>query len=268
MISKHSNQILYDRFDKTKRLIHPSGLKNTASSIPKTDQSHSNKKILNKSEKVTGNKILIYLGDYIDRGSNVRETIDTIINFKPRNFQCVFLRGNHDQMLLDFVNNKRNKLGAWLYNDGATTLIRYCGSTSTNKLNNSSSREQLIRETLVKSLPSSHIKFFNELQFSYAWKDYRQNSGVGMVKSLAGGKSFKDSIKSQLKPLGFNLLDDVGTIIGGVKKWRTNKPKGKSVQTVTRKRKAKPIRRNLNNNPTKKRKVKKTPQSGANNIFY
>ena len=72
------------------------------------------KKILNKSEKVKGNKILIYLGDYIDRGSNVRETIDTIINFKPRNFKCVFLRGNHDQMLLDFVNNKRNSLEMWL----------------------------------------------------------------------------------------------------------------------------------------------------------
>ena len=29
------------------------------------------KKILNKSEKVIGIKILIYLGDYIDRGSNL-----------------------------------------------------------------------------------------------------------------------------------------------------------------------------------------------------
>ena len=130
------------------------------------------KKILNKSEKVMGNKILIYLGDYIDRGSKVKETIDTIINFRPKNFKCVFLRGNHDQMLLDFVNNKRNSLGTWLYNGGAATLISYCGSTITNKLNNSSSREQLIRETLVKSLPSDHLKFFNDLQFSYTWKDY------------------------------------------------------------------------------------------------
>ena len=59
------------------------------------------KKILNKSEKVMGNKILIYLGDYIDRGSKIKETIDTIINFRPKSFKCVFLRGNHDQMLLN-----------------------------------------------------------------------------------------------------------------------------------------------------------------------
>ena len=94
------------------------------------------------------------------------------------------------------------------------------------------------------------------------------NAGVGTVKSLVGGKSFKESIKSQLKPLGFNLLDDVGTIIGGVKKWRTNKTKGQTVQAVTRKRKAHPPRRNPIKKPIKKRKVKKSPQSGANNIFY
>ena len=130
------------------------------------------KKILNKSEKVKGNKILIYLGDYIDRGSKVKETIDIIINFKPKNFKCVFLRGNHDQMLLDFVNNKRNSLGMWLYNDGAATLKSYCGSTIANMLNNRSSREQSIREILIKNLPSRHLKFFNDLRFSYIWKDY------------------------------------------------------------------------------------------------
>jgi len=130
------------------------------------------KKFLNKSEKVMGNKILIYLGDYIDRGSKVKETIDTIINFKPKNIKCVFLRGNHDQMLLDFVKNKRNSLEMWLYNGGVATLKSYCGSTIANMLNNRSSWEQSIREILIKSLPSNHLKFFYDLQFSYTWKDY------------------------------------------------------------------------------------------------
>ena len=34
------------------------------------------KKIIDKSEKVMGNKILIYLGDYIDRGSKVKELLN------------------------------------------------------------------------------------------------------------------------------------------------------------------------------------------------
>ena len=130
------------------------------------------KKILNKSEKVNGKKILIYLGDYIDRGSEVKETIDTIINFRPKDFKCVFLRGNHDQMLMDFVNNKRDSLEIWLYNSGGETLKSYCGSAFTEKLNNSSTQEQLIRKTLVKKLPPKHLKFFYDLQFCYIWKNY------------------------------------------------------------------------------------------------
>ena len=60
----------------------------------------------------------------------------------------------------------------WLYNDGAATLKSYCGNTITNMLNNRSFQEQSIREIFIKGLPSSHLKFFNYLQFSYIWKDY------------------------------------------------------------------------------------------------
>ena len=79
-------------------------------------------KIVKISNKVEGNKILIYLGDYVDRGPKVKETIENIINFKPKDFNCVFLRGNHDQMLLDFVNGKHDSLTIWLSNGGDETL--------------------------------------------------------------------------------------------------------------------------------------------------
>ena len=79
-------------------------------------------KIFKISNKVEGSKILIYLGDYVDRGPKVKETIKSIINFKPKDFNRVFLRGNHDQMLLDFVNGKHDSLTIWLSNGGAETL--------------------------------------------------------------------------------------------------------------------------------------------------
>ncbi len=129
-------------------------------------------KILKKSEKIEGNKILIYLGDYVDRGHKVKETIDTIINFKPKNFKCVFIRGNHDQMLLDFVNGKSESLSMWLYNEGSETLKSYCGREISDDLLNSSSKRQQIREKFIKALPKEHLHFFNSLQFSYTWKDY------------------------------------------------------------------------------------------------
>ena len=129
-------------------------------------------KILKKSEKVEGNKILIYLGDYVDRGYKVKETIDTIISFKPKDFKCVFIRGNHEQMLLDFVNGKSESLTVWLYNGGAETLKSYCGREISDDLLNSSAKKLQIREKFIKALPKKHLHFFNGLQFSYTWKDY------------------------------------------------------------------------------------------------
>ena len=129
-------------------------------------------KILKKSEKVEGNKILIYLGDYVDRGYKVKETIDTIINFKPKNFKCIFIRGNHEQMLLDFVNDKSESLTVWLYNGGAETLKSYCGREISDDLLNSNSKKHQTQEKFIKALPKKHLHFFNGLQFSYTWKDY------------------------------------------------------------------------------------------------
>ena len=108
------------------------------------------KKILKKSKKVKGNKILIYLGDYVDRGHKAKETIDAIINFKPKDFKCIFIRGNHDQMLLDFVNGKSRSLTMWLYNGGAETLKSYCGNKIAEKLINNSSRIQHIRKKFIR----------------------------------------------------------------------------------------------------------------------
>ena len=118
-------------------------------------------KILKKSEKIEGNKILIYLGDYVDRGHKVKETIDTIINFKPKNFKCVFIRGNHDQMLLDFINGKSESLTVWLYKGEILDDLLNC-----------SSKKQQIRKKFIKALPKEHLHFFNSLQFSYTWKEY------------------------------------------------------------------------------------------------
>ena len=40
------------------------------------------KKILDQSNNTSGNKLLIYLGDYIDRGPKIKETIQALLNFQ------------------------------------------------------------------------------------------------------------------------------------------------------------------------------------------
>ncbi len=52
---------------------------------------------------------LIFLGDYIDRGPNSKGVIDYLISLTEAGFSCVFLRGNHEQTLLDALEFEKTK---------------------------------------------------------------------------------------------------------------------------------------------------------------
>ncbi|SVD45760.1 uncharacterized protein METZ01_LOCUS398614, partial [marine metagenome] len=130
-------------------------------------------KILKASKNVEGQKLLIYLGDYIDRGPDIKGTIQTLIDFQPENFTKVFLLGNHEQMLLDFMAGKRNSLYIWLGNGGLETLESY-GSDVNSYIDHSMELkdEELIRKQFTRLLPFSHKNFFNKLILNYEWDNY------------------------------------------------------------------------------------------------
>jgi serine/threonine protein phosphatase 1 len=50
------------------------------------------------------NALAIFLGDYIDRGPDSIKTLEVLIEAKKNNPEWIFLRGNHDQMLLDLIS--------------------------------------------------------------------------------------------------------------------------------------------------------------------
>lgn len=73
-----------------------------------------------KKLEVTDNDLVIFLGDYIDRGAQVAETLKWILEqSKKENF--IFLRGNHEQMMLDTFQGRMDKL-TWLFNGGQATI--------------------------------------------------------------------------------------------------------------------------------------------------
>lgn len=49
----------------------------------------------------TSNDRFVFLGDYIDRGTDSKGVIDRLIRFREEFPDTIFLRGNHEQMLLD-----------------------------------------------------------------------------------------------------------------------------------------------------------------------
>ncbi len=72
---------------------------------------------------------MVFIGDYIDRGDHSREVVDYLVDLKLRLPESIFLLGNHEQMLLEYIDGRNTD--AFLYNGGEKTLRSYLGSQST-----------------------------------------------------------------------------------------------------------------------------------------
>ena len=60
--------------------------------------------VLNRAQ-VTTQDTLIFLGDYVDGWSQSAEVIDFLIDLKTKQ-NCICIRGNHDQLALDWLENR------------------------------------------------------------------------------------------------------------------------------------------------------------------
>lgn len=112
----------------------------------------SNKALLTALNKQFGaDPIYVFVGDYTDRGPDSKQTVDDLIDF-DKEHRCIFLRGNHDQMLLDAY--EKNEWDLWLSNGGNTTLENYDS------------------EPGQFDLPDSHYDFFKDTILYWETDDY------------------------------------------------------------------------------------------------
>ena len=78
---------------------------------------------------LTAADTLVFVGDYVDRGPASADVLDRVLEIEaaseagtgPRG---VFLRGNHDQMMLDYAD-RVGDAELWFVNGGRTTLASY-----------------------------------------------------------------------------------------------------------------------------------------------
>lgn len=75
---------------------------------------------------VTLNDTLIFLGDYVDGWSQSPDVIDYLIKLNEHQ-TCIFIRGNHDELLLDWLQNKNENIDEtmWFKHGGEATVIAY-----------------------------------------------------------------------------------------------------------------------------------------------
>lgn len=72
---------------------------------------------------------ILYLGDYIDRGEDSAGVLHDLVTgeagWAPVPLTQMYLRGNHEQMLLDFLDDPEADGARWLRHGGMQTLVSY-----------------------------------------------------------------------------------------------------------------------------------------------
>lgn len=98
---------------------------------------------------------IVFLGDYIDRGRDSKAVVDLLIRFKREFPKTVFLRGNHEDMFLDYLSGGGSyHPGVYVMNGGDATLENYRDSSGD------------------VWLPPEHLKFFNSLEWIHTSRGF------------------------------------------------------------------------------------------------
>ena len=116
-----------------------------------------------------GRRALIFLGDYIDRGPDSRGVLDMVLHALPRGFDAHFLKGNHEALLLEFLEDP-SALAQWLANGGATTFASY--GVDVAALVRASAEPETWRRALLAGLPEEHRRFYEHLELAVSYGDY------------------------------------------------------------------------------------------------
>jgi serine/threonine protein phosphatase 1 len=122
-----------------------------------------------KARPHDGKDVVIYLGDYVDRGPYSREVIDYLLGEPLPGFTAVHLMGNHDEAMLRFLEDV--KIGpTWASFGGESTLLSYGVRTTPDMIG--MRRFEGMRQQLIAKIPESHVAFLRGLELSYQAGDY------------------------------------------------------------------------------------------------
>ena len=99
--------------------------------------------------------VVVSLGNLIDRGSDSAGVVERLARGVV-GCETVVLRGNHEQMMLDFVQDAA-RAEAWLSNGGFDTLLSY--GLDLHAITTESSGPHGLQRALLENLPSEHLSF-------------------------------------------------------------------------------------------------------------
>jgi calcineurin-like phosphoesterase family protein len=113
---------------------------------------------------------VVFVGDYIDRGPAARSVIEVLLEFRLGPAECVFLKGNHEDMMLSFLGLPGHYGESFLFNGGALTLESYGVPEGAPAL---------------ERIPAEHVDFLKTLVTSYLHPPYLfVHAGISPLRQL------------------------------------------------------------------------------------
>lgn len=112
--------------------------------------------------------LAVFLGDYMDRGPASRGVIEALMAEPPLCDRQVFLRGNHEAVLLDVLGDA-SVMAHWSQFGGLDTLRSYGVELA---LPIGPSDFERLRGQFAERLPDSHRTFLAATRLSYETADY------------------------------------------------------------------------------------------------
>jgi serine/threonine protein phosphatase 1 len=117
---------------------------------------------------------LVFLGDYIDRGPDSMGVVSYLLELREQGkIDAVFLKGNHEDMFLDYLGFPGNHGDVFLNNGGHATLASYGISASNGAA------------AIAGQLPQAHLAFYQNLETFCVVKPYLcVHAGIQPLKRL------------------------------------------------------------------------------------
>jgi serine/threonine protein phosphatase 1 len=97
---------------------------------------------------------VVFVGDYVDRGPASRDVIELALDLEKGHAETVFLKGNHEDMMLSFLGLPGRYGESFLFNGGIATMESY-----------GLGEEDVARA--IHHIPKHHLDFYQRLAVNY-----------------------------------------------------------------------------------------------------
>lgn len=114
---------------------------------------------------------VVYLGDYVSRGPDSAGVVDRVREWLPEGFERITLKGNHEDLLLRFLDGEIDTGRHWLDYGGLEAMAAY-GVAIADRAARDDANVIALGKDFAARIPASHLDFFRALQTRHRSGDY------------------------------------------------------------------------------------------------